>query len=238
MLNAVTNCPNIHWFCHDCNSKNRNVSASIDRINESIGLLTTSLSGDLIQFVDGFKSLTENFMETISTAALSKATSFYSLSSPSACSDKEIVRMSDIGGTPDHLLEKSVKIPQCTTPAHGGSAYKTVVVSNIGNDVTAECLVDYLRGKLHVVKEEINVSLLLPVARTVNDLSFLQYKVTIPKDKYGEIMCLKIWPPNIRVRDFVYKRRITGVSKQNFLSKESLFLSGLVIFQMNLMWKV
>lgn len=29
MLNTINTCANIHWYCHECNAENRNISAAI-----------------------------------------------------------------------------------------------------------------------------------------------------------------------------------------------------------------
>lgn len=230
MLNAVTTCANIHWFCHECNSGNRNFSASIDRINESIGLLTKSLSGDLIQFVNGFKSLTENFMETISTTTVSNATIFIPPSS-TACRGDEIVRtpenypklvnqeQSTCGATDEMKSVEKSRFTSSATANDDRERYRSVVVSNIGKDITTDYLTNYLADKLRVAKEKISASILLPAGKSINDLIFFQYKITIPEDKYRAIMCSKSWPSNVYVRDFVYKRKIDGVPMEMFLIK-------------------
>lgn len=66
MLSAINTCPNIHWYCHECNKENRSISGSIDRINDAIVQLTNSLSGDLLQFVNGFKTVMDKFIGTVS----------------------------------------------------------------------------------------------------------------------------------------------------------------------------
>lgn len=223
MLNAVTSSPNIHWFCNECNSGNRNVAASMDRINESIGLLTKSLSGDLVQFVDGFKSLTENFMETISTAVISNATNM----SSNASHDEKVPTSNDVSELSSELstCNNTADESNCTTDFivdRDRAPVRSVVVSNVGKDVSADCLTDYLVDELCVERERISVSLLLPTARSINDLNFLQYKITLPEEKYGAIVNPKSWPPNIRVRDFVHKVYRLGVSKQQFFAKKFL----------------
>lgn len=67
MLAAVSNCPNIHWYCHSCNDGKRNISSVINEINESIEHLSSSLSNNLLQFLNGFKNLMDKLFETIGT---------------------------------------------------------------------------------------------------------------------------------------------------------------------------
>lgn len=52
---------------------------------------------------------------------------------------------------------------------------KSVVVSNVGKDFTMDYVKKYLVDKLGIQKVMINLSLLLPTARTVQDVNFLQY---------------------------------------------------------------
>lgn len=65
MLSSVTNCPNIQWFCNDCNNDNKHISSAVNRIEDAMNRLTSSLSGDLLQFLNGFKTLMDNFLGRI-----------------------------------------------------------------------------------------------------------------------------------------------------------------------------
>lgn len=65
-----------------------------------------------------------------------------------------------------------------------------------------------------------SMSLLLPAGKTVDVLNFLQFKVTIPKDKYRVIMS------PMSQCDFVFKmKRVEAVPKPHFLSKRTLCTS-------------
>lgn len=67
MLTAVSNCPNMHWFCHDCNNEKLNLSSAVDGMKKAIDRLASSLSSDLLQFLNGFKLLMDKLFETIGT---------------------------------------------------------------------------------------------------------------------------------------------------------------------------
>lgn len=69
----------------------------------------------------------------------------------------------------------------------------SIVVSDIGTDVTTECLTDYIVDKLKVAKDCVKLALLLPTGRKKEDLNFVQYKITILKVNYGSIMSLDLW---------------------------------------------
>lgn len=70
-LNAVQSNANVHWYCHDCNSSNRNVSSSVESLKHSVEQLTQSLSVDLGSFTNGFKVLSGTLIGNL--AQLSKA---------------------------------------------------------------------------------------------------------------------------------------------------------------------
>lgn len=47
MLSAGLSCPNIHWYCIECNSGNKSMSTSLDNMREAIGSMTKAFSQDL-----------------------------------------------------------------------------------------------------------------------------------------------------------------------------------------------
>lgn len=222
MLNAVNACPNIHWHCNECNNGNRSIAQSLDQINDAIDLLRESLSGDLIQFVNGFTSLTETFIKSLPVPDGSTVTPVVPLNSCPPKNDdvRELKKDSTPMSTEQSSCKPKTIDSHCTTAI--ASRYidepvKSVVVSNIGKDITGDFLSDYIADKLVVAKERINLTLLLPAGKSIRELNFLQFKVTVPDDKYDAIMCPGTWPENIHVRDFVYKEKnLNGVSKQHF----------------------
>lgn len=107
--------------------------------------------------------------------------------------------------------------PSLVNTVPGQYRTKSIVVSNIGKDVSLDHLKNYLHSKSGIKKEQINLVLLLPAGRNMNDVRFLQYKVTIPDDNYESIMSSDFWPKNVHLRDFVYKhRKDTTVPKESF----------------------
>lgn len=100
---------------------------------------------------------------------------------------------------------------------------KSVVISNIDKSISIDYLSNYLADKLKIDKTKIHVSLLLPAGKSVDDLNFLQYKVTAPDVKYSSLMDSNTWPSNVRIRDFVNKPKVgVGVSLQSFIEKRNL----------------
>lgn len=224
MLNAVTNCPNIHWYCHDCNDGKRHISATINGINDAIARLSSSLSKDLKQFLDGLNLLMANILGSIGTMNTVRNVSDLSdLPNDTSQLGKDHQKQYKHADVPD-CHSKVVpdpnfvvdSLPLSHTDCHYHS--KSVVVSNIGKDVTMDYLKNYLVDKLGIEKEMINLSLLLPTGRTMQDVNFIQYKVTIPDANYSSILSPVIWPKDVRVRDFIHKQRKNiGIAKQSFL---------------------
>ena len=97
-------------------------------------------------------------------------------------------------------------------------SFRSVVVSNIGKDVSASCLTEYLVNKLNISKESVSSIVLLPKGKGVDDVNYLQYKITFPSRKYNSVICSDSWPRNVVVRNFVHKS--FGVQKQHFLPKK------------------
>lgn len=232
MLNAVNTCPNIHWNCHGCNDGNRNIGASIDRMNEAIALLSSSLSGDLLQFVNNFKVLMNTFVESISTLNLEHSSNGNDLPTVSLIGEGNetssgIIKSVDRTAQSHGNLAVASNEKQLQFDKQSGTCeyepMRSVVVSNIGKDISADYLTDYLVNEMNIGRESIKVSVLLPTGKSLRDVNFLQYKVTIPATEYSCIICPDIWPRNVRVRDFVFKTNSNcGVIMQNFLPMKKI----------------
>jgi len=221
MLTAVTNCPNIHWYCHDCNDENRNISPSITRINDTIDRLSSSLSSDLLQFLNGFKTLMDKLVESVSTINIVQNV-------PNESSQHEKSKSEEHKYFENSVCHKEVLVHsngKSTSPSvtSNHQLLKSVVISNIGKGISMDYLSNYLSDELKIDKANIHLSLLLPNGKAVDDMRFLQYKVTIPEIKYSCIMNPNTWPSNVRVRDFVNKPRVgVGVSLQSFMEKKQI----------------
>lgn len=138
MLDTVNNSPNIHWYCHDCNDGNRHISTSLKNIDDSIARLTTSLSGELVKFLDGLKSLMDNILGKFVTmcSASNNNHSAVSLDATDQLKDGNLfaapVRNSNVAA-PKIITDSS-------TVATQGEKVKSIVVSNISKDVSMDCL--------------------------------------------------------------------------------------------------
>lgn len=220
MLTAVASCPNIHWYCHNCNNGKRNISSSVDNMKDSIDRLASSLSSDLLQFLNGFKLLTDRLFKTISSVKiLHNGTKV--ADSENVASHRENGQCEDYDTSKTHaqfVVDSNVKQNLITA----SEPLKSVVVSNIGKGISEDYLRDYLVDELKIEKAKIHSSLLLPPGKTVDDMYFLQYKVTIPEVKYKSIIAPNTWPRHVRVRDFVYKpKNGVAVSIKNVLAERT-----------------
>lgn len=224
---CFVNCPNIHWYCHTCNDSNRSVSSSIDRMNEAIGLLANSLSGDLSTFINNFSVVMDKFIGSIGSINLMQ-NSMNDVPA-TATSHEQKLDSNENTNFIDRSAQRSIQsnVEQChhdEVRVIGDSVQrKSVVVSNIGKDVSADHLCRYLVDKLKISKDFVSLSLLLPSGKTIDDVTFLQYKLTVPASMYKSVMCSDSWPKNVRLRDFVYKpKNLNVVPRQHFLSKSEL----------------
>lgn len=94
---------------------------------------------------------------------------------------------------------------------------KSVVVSNVASNISAEYLQNYLSVENSVDKQAIRVT---PLGNNNPKISSLQYRISAPECHYTAVKTSSTWPKDVRVRDFVYKSRRDGVSMNNFLVKE------------------
>lgn len=233
MLAAVSNCPNIHWYCHDCNDGKRSISSVMNGINGSIESLSSSLSNNLLQFLDGFKMLMDRLLGTIATTNIVRNSTEIveephknvQHHSNGRCEERDKLNGSgchrekenDIGSD-EKCLNGSNIGTTCVTSVD--NHVKSVVISNIGKSISVDYLATYLANELKIDKRKIHVSLLLPGGKSVAELNFLQYKVTVPDVKYLSLIDSNTWPSNVRIRDFVNKPRSdVGVSLQAFMDK-------------------
>lgn len=93
------------------------------------------------------------------------------------------------------------------------------MVSNIGNNITADYLIHYLSTELNIKKEEIRITSL---ANNRHEFSSSQYRVSTPERHYDTLMTSSTWPRNVKIRDYVFKSRNPGVKIENFREKEDL----------------
>ncbi|XP_037030800.1 uncharacterized protein LOC119070531 [Bradysia coprophila] len=234
MLAAVSNCPNIHWYCHACNDGSRNISSVVNGINESIERLSSSLSNNLLQFLNDLQVLMDRIFKTIGTGNVIQNQTNTADSHDQNCQrengSEERDKLDNCGYRETKEIDDGL-IAKCANGSNIGTSnadpvvhpVKMVVVSNIGKSISVDYLANYLADELKIDKRKIRVSLLLPGGKTVDDMNFLQFKVTVPVDKYDLIMNSSTWPSNVRIRDFVNKPRINiGVSLQNFMEKRTV----------------
>lgn len=232
MLAAVSNCPNIHWYCQYCNDGNRNISSVVNGINESIEHLSDSMSSSLLQFLNGIQSLMDKLLPTtgaVNDQSKNETTEVHKLHRhDNGCEERNVFDGSGNNKAREIDSGSDAERRDGSNMATNGSTaddnpVKSVVISNIGKGISIDYLVNYLSGELKIDKRKIHVSLLLPRGKTVDDMFFLQYKVTVPVIKYCSIMNPDTWPNDVRIRDFVNKPRLNfGVPLHHFMEKRTV----------------
>lgn len=233
-LNAIGSCPNIHWFCHECNNGNKAIGTSIDNMRNAVDGLTKSLSSDLL---GGFKLLTDTLASSLSSIHRS------SISLPAEDSNSSKRRREDATndyGSEDTLTVKktrftvnpfspNIKSNEPSVATVHVSDTKTVerrrsiVVSNIGKGTSPECLTDYLSNEISVDASEIKTTLLKNARIADNEMKFLQFRISVPENMYNRVRASGTWPKGVQVRDYVFNRRggSAAVSREIFLSKRT-----------------
>lgn len=132
--------------CHECESANRNVSSSIDNLKESIVQLTQSLSVDLGNFTCGFRTLSDTLVGNIAIVNRTQHNA-------PVCTNKR--HREEYGDDMHNLPKKRIvlgsndkdrNIAAVHVNSSEANSYDTmaavnrrrsVVVSNIGNNITA-----------------------------------------------------------------------------------------------------
>lgn len=228
MLNAVISCPNIHWFCHECNNGTKSIVASIDSMKGAVDSLTKSLSSDLLS---GFKMLTD----TLATSLTSIHQSSLSFGADTGNSAKRRRSETDNESESEGDLvtrRKRFNVGTNSNP-HGASIAavnhqsderrRSIVVSNIDKRISADYLTKYLSSELQVDESNIRITLLKPARITDQQIKFLQFRVSVPENMYNKASAPSTWPAGVRVRDYVFNNRgaKSSVSMENFLSKRS-----------------
>lgn len=237
-LNAVTSCANIYWYCHSCNDKKIDPNDSTTNIKEDMNLMMKSLSECLL---NGFAMMTEKIVDNISSRMPSQNVQNVNNVNHSAESSNKrrrndadddnvsqlATRKKFIFGTNDKnsVLAVANVSPQ-TSRLVGSSSQsreprKSIVISNISKNITENHIIDYLADELKIDKENIRVTPLAPAGKNLNDLTYMQYRVSTQASMYPRTISADTWPKGVRVRDFVLTKRNVTATLDNFLVKKA-----------------
>lgn len=96
---------------------------------------------------------------------------------------------------------------------------RSVVITNIAKDITPNQIVNYLSDELHLDKESIRVTPLVPAGKNLSDFSYMQYRVSVPAVMHSSVLTPSTWPIGVKVRDYIYNKKKDVASLANFLSK-------------------
>lgn len=208
LLNALCGNPNIRWYCHDCHINNSNFASSMNEIKTSIGQLSCSLSSDLGRFLNSMSEMTKCVTDSIKS--LSTATG-ERRSTPEISSKRR--REETFQSNPRkfrRVARQSSNISPSSTTNDGHESNldsrKSIVVSNIAPDITADALKKFLVSKLAIDEENIKITTLMPRSLKSSDVKFMQFRISTPESVYESVRSQSIWPTGVRVRDFVFKR--------------------------------
>lgn len=233
-LNAITSCANIYWFCHSCNDKKNDPNLSATNIKEDMNMMMKSLSECLL---NGFAMMTEKIVDNISsrmTQPINSVNHSTENSNKRRRADVDddntiqlVARKKFIFGTNDKNSSLAVdNFLQRNDCSHSSSSQpreprKSIVVSNISKSILAEHIVDYLADELKITKDSIRVTPLAPAGKNLNDLTYMQYRVSTPASIYSRLISANTWPKGVRVRDFLHTKRNDMVTLDNFLVKNA-----------------
>lgn len=98
---------------------------------------------------------------------------------------------------------------------------KSIVISNISKNISENHIIDYLADELKIDKLSIRVTTLAPAGKNLNDLSYMQYRVSTPASLYPRTISAGTWPKGVRVRDFILTKRNVIATLDNFLVKNA-----------------
>lgn len=228
-LNAVTSCPNIHWFCHECNNGTKAIGTSIDNMKQSVDNLTKSLSSDLLS---GFKILTDTLASSLKSIHHSSIGFVADTSNPSKRRRNEEISESEPEGQSttrkkrfidgSNNNQNGLSLAAAPVPnRQSDERRRSIVVSNISKGISSEYLTNYLSTELQIDGSNIRTTLLKSARIADENIKFLQFRVSIPENLYSKVRDPETWPTGVRVRDYVFNRQGGDVlvSKENFLSK-------------------
>lgn len=231
-LNAITSCPNVHWFCHECNNGTKAIGTSIDNMRNAVEGLTNSMSSDLL---NGFKMLTNTLASSLSSIHRSSLNFGADTGSSMKRRRNETGNESESEGEP---IARKKRFTGSNNSSNGtliaaeissksDEHRRSIVVSNIAKGISADYLTNYLSNELQIDGSNIRTTSLKPARIADDQLRFLQFRVSVPENVYNKVMAPETWPTGVRVRDYVFNSRgvSASVSKDNFLSKRTFHTS-------------
>lgn len=186
--------------------------------------------------LNGFAMITDKLVDKISDriALPDRCAEFQSMPSnkrrrdDTDNNDTEILMTSKrfIFGTNDKngsiaVTNKPQDIAHSSSSSSDNKRRKSVVVSNIGKNITSDHIIDYLADELNLDKDIIRVTPLAPAGKNMDDLAYLQYRVSTPASMYPSLISASTWPKGVRVRDFIFNKRADTASLDNFLVRKA-----------------
>lgn len=213
-IKMINESSNIFYFCDRCKVfPVKAITEHLIAIKTSISNLSDVMS---VQSEKTTKLMDEVAANTIKTDKLTSSSmtpvSGFRLDSQTVLSQKR------------RRLDTSPSVPRNASPAplsrnllvgsaeNGGGLQsvetrKIVVASQLHNSTTAEQLKAYISEKLSTgeTANSIRCNMMLPNGRSVDEVDFLSFKVSVPASLYDSLLKADIWPKGVTVREFVHR---------------------------------
>lgn len=223
-IRIITESPNVIYLCNGCvEFSSKAVAEKLNAIQQSIVDLAQviSVSSEKTEVLSKMSEKLSNVVaantvktDELSVAALTPTPSTgrnpFALSQPSSNKRRRL----DASSAPAHLMTpRPVSSNLVIGSAEDGGGLlavesrKLIVASLLHNSTTADQLLRHINSRLALGdnSKSIRVNLLLPANRTVDDLDFVSFKLSVPESLYSKIIAPEVWPKGVTVREFVHR---------------------------------
>lgn len=198
-VKIVYECKNVHFYCNSCNGVSiKDVAISLVDVNQKLNKLTEYVVANSLKI----PAPSMSFLNDVDSGAssLKRRRVDNIASGPRAA-------------TPNHIRQSLVQAPlltgsTATTDLMSVEERKVVVASMLHPTTDVGKLTTFLNKQLKLDKDSssIRCQLLLPVGRTVEQLDYVSFKISVPEPLYPLLLFAEVWPKGVTLRDFVFRR--------------------------------
>lgn len=193
--------PNVHYYCTVCN-------VTVKEFRESLA--------DIRASIDKLSDRVENHT-TVAAASSSFPTLLESVEMPR--NNKR--RRTDVPIATERSIPNtaaSPRVPPRRNLCVGSTVCdslksveqrKSIVATMFHPSTQSTELAKFIAGKLNLDADSptIRCSLLLPKDKTVADLNWVSFRVSVPESSFEALQDAALWPKGVMVREFVYRPR-------------------------------
>lgn len=212
---------------------------TIDSLKNSIDTMQTSVndsSGSMNQTSSATKSLIEkiekqSYAQTVSSNMVKQVTR---ASNPSGTSTnrpidletkKKIKERPLTAGTDDantHGLGAPVIFNRRRENNQRDILTKSIYVSRLQTKVTVDDITSYIKERLpDTNNEHFSLRLLVKKDQTLDDLTFISYRLSCTEDLYNTLVCPSFWPQHVLIGEFYEKPRDRKTLVAEFITSEN-----------------